>query len=224
LNSAKTTMRQPLYRYNPQTCRYERSQISWGTATFYSAGVFICSALMLTGMLLVHDYVVDSEKERLLKKENAAIKSTDVILTRQLDEIEITLNKLKEQDRALHNKFFASSSYSQSEKVTNNRRRILLSNAPQLRTFADELESRASDLMNASSISNSYYAGNIQLNFYRELFSSIPSIPPVSEVTTQNLVSGFGMRINPFHKGLYHHDGIDIAVPRGTEVGQSCDG
>jgi len=26
------------------------------------------------------------------------------------------------------------------------------------------------------------------------------------------------MRINPFHKGLYEHQGIDIAMPRGTEV------
>jgi murein DD-endopeptidase MepM/ murein hydrolase activator NlpD len=32
------------------------------------------------------------------------------------------------------------------------------------------------------------------------------------------LVSGFGVRINPFHKGNYHHDGIDIALPKGTEI------
>jgi murein DD-endopeptidase MepM/ murein hydrolase activator NlpD len=37
-------------------------------------------------------------------------------------------------------------------------------------------------------------------------------------LTEKNLVSGFGARINPFHKGNYHHDGIDIALPRGTEV------
>ncbi|MDQ2657797.1 MAG: M23 family metallopeptidase, partial [Bacteroidota bacterium] len=30
--------------------------------------------------------------------------------------------------------------------------------------------------------------------------------------------SGFGMRVNPFHKGLYKHLGVDIAMPRGTPV------
>jgi murein DD-endopeptidase MepM/ murein hydrolase activator NlpD len=32
------------------------------------------------------------------------------------------------------------------------------------------------------------------------------------------LVSGFGTRINPFHKGKYKHPGIDFAAPRGTAV------
>lgn len=224
MNSAKSTMRQPLYRYNPKTCRYERSRISWVSVIFYSLGVFICSALMLIGLLLVHDYVVDSEKEQLLKKENAAIRSTDVVLTRQLDEIEVTLKELKARDLALHNKFFASAAYPEGEKAVNNRSRILLSDGPQLRVLADELQNRASDLMNESSMSNIYYAGSIKLNFYKNLFPSIPSIPPVSEITTQNLVSGFGMRINPFHKGLYHHDGVDITAPRGTEVVATANG
>jgi murein DD-endopeptidase MepM/ murein hydrolase activator NlpD len=47
---------------------------------------------------------------------------------------------------------------------------------------------------------------------------SVPSIMPVENFELTNLVSGFGTRINPFHKGHYHHDGVDITSTRGTSV------
>jgi murein DD-endopeptidase MepM/ murein hydrolase activator NlpD len=49
--------------------------------------------------------------------------------------------------------------------------------------------------------------------------SSMPLlVPTIRPWNTDNLLSGFGMRVNPFHKGLYEHPGVDIAMPRGTEV------
>src|SRR5690606_13042941 len=41
---------------------------------------------------------------------------------------------------------------------------------------------------------------------------------PVKEWNTEKLISGFGTRVDPFHKGLYEHTGVDISLPRGTEV------
>ncbi|MBK8290924.1 MAG: M23 family metallopeptidase [Flammeovirgaceae bacterium] len=38
------------------------------------------------------------------------------------------------------------------------------------------------------------------------------------------LVSGYGIRINPFHKGNYHHDGVDISSARGTVVTATAEG
>jgi murein DD-endopeptidase MepM/ murein hydrolase activator NlpD len=46
----------------------------------------------------------------------------------------------------------------------------------------------------------------------------LPSISPIPEIEADKLVSGFGKRINPFHKGIYQHDGIDFAMPAGTTV------
>ncbi len=53
---------------------------------------------------------------------------------------------------------------------------------------------------------------------------SLPTIAPVAGFEVDKLVSGFGKRINPFHKGLYHHDGVDIALPIGTDVVASASG
>jgi murein DD-endopeptidase MepM/ murein hydrolase activator NlpD len=56
------------------------------------------------------------------------------------------------------------------------------------------------------------------------VLKGLPSASPVKDLNEQNLVSGFGVRINPFHKGNYHHDGLDIALPKGTEVLATGDG
>jgi len=48
--------------------------------------------------------------------------------------------------------------------------------------------------------------------------ASIPSIQPIENKELTNLVSGYGMRINPFHKARVPHEGIDFAAPRGTPV------
>jgi murein DD-endopeptidase MepM/ murein hydrolase activator NlpD len=47
---------------------------------------------------------------------------------------------------------------------------------------------------------------------------ALPTLAPVQQFEADKLVSGFGKRINPFHKGLYHHDGVDISLPTGTAV------
>jgi murein DD-endopeptidase MepM/ murein hydrolase activator NlpD len=52
----------------------------------------------------------------------------------------------------------------------------------------------------------------------------MPTLPPIASLTADNLVSGFGMRINPFHKGMYEHPGVDIASTRGTAVLASATG
>ena len=52
----------------------------------------------------------------------------------------------------------------------------------------------------------------------------LPTLSPIAKLEADKLVSGFGKRINPFHKGLYHHDGVDIAQPIGTPIIASAPG
>ena len=51
-----------------------------------------------------------------------------------------------------------------------------------------------------------------------ETLDAYPTLQPVQPWQADRLISGFGMRVNPFHKGLYKHVGVDIAMPRGTPV------
>lgn len=225
MNSPKPNIRASFYRYNAHTCRYEHCTRSWINVVLYASGVVITGAFIMTGLLFLHDYMVDSEKEIALKKENSAIRTTEITLTRQLAGIEATLVQLDRRDRELHTKFFASAEgYIQSRSEGENLRKILLSDALQFHNYAETLKTRLADLMSASSNPNNNYTEKINLRFYRSFLASVPSLSPVKKMNAQNLVSGFGMRINPFHKGLYKHDGIDIATPRGTEVVSAANG
>ncbi len=52
----------------------------------------------------------------------------------------------------------------------------------------------------------------------------MPAIVPIENFDYGKLVSGYGTRINPWHKGKYDHDGVDLAAARGTNVLAAGDG
>jgi murein DD-endopeptidase MepM/ murein hydrolase activator NlpD len=209
----------PTYRYNEKTCRYERSSVSIGSAIFYIFGLLIVSVCFLTGFLLLHDFMVDTEAEVAFKKENAILDKHKRILGDQLESVEIKLASLKEKDQVLHQKFF--SSILPAEKVTSSRNAktdILLADANDFRKTVDQFKSESNKLIRASSESSAAFADIIRIEDHLALIPSLPLISPLKEFDPNNLLSGFGTRINPFHKGLYNHEGIDIAAARGTEV------
>jgi murein DD-endopeptidase MepM/ murein hydrolase activator NlpD len=220
VKSVKTNMRGPLYRYNSQTCRYERVPVSASKLSSFIMGIAICSAAMLAGLLLLHDFVIDTPAELAYRKENKALEKYRGILTEQLEEADQKLGALHDKDDKLHQKFFASMAVEVPVTESLHAKESILLADPQ--SFSDvlaELKETSSRLINASIETSQAFAQRDGLAFTN--MESIPSLPlsqPVADLTPEKLLSGFGMRINPFHKGLYEHSGIDIAVPRGTEV------
>src|SRR5688572_21268384 len=122
-------MRHLTYRYNPQTCCYERSTTTFGQVSGYVAGVLFTALLIMAILLIGHDVLTDSEEEIALRKENAALGKYSVVLTGQLEEIESTLSALQQKDEALHNKLFTSSTGSYIPENNDSRQPILLGDA-----------------------------------------------------------------------------------------------
>lgn len=211
-------MSKTLYRYNAETCQYERVRVKTSDILFYACGVLMTALLMLAGILALHDYVFDSAKESALRKENNALKKNGLILTSQINTIESALASLAEEDKKLHSKFFGASaqhsSVSPDESPVKN---ILLGGADSFRNTVDKIGNRTAALLDKSATSNAITERNSALLKYLSV-SSLPSLQPIAPWDTEKVLSGFGMRVNPFHKGLYEHSGIDIAVPRGTPV------
>lgn len=210
-------MRGPIYRYNTETCRYERPGISWWNVFFYSTALLITSAFMLAGLLALHDFIIDSDKEKALRKENLALQKSQAILARQLSEVESTMQVLREKDKGLHNKFFASVSPvdNESRRTDVNRQQILLSGGQQL---VEEVNEQSEQLIFHADSTTKAYSNNLKVRYYLDLIPSLPAGPPVADLKPGMIRSGFGVRINPYHKGLYQHEGIDIVVARGTPV------
>jgi murein DD-endopeptidase MepM/ murein hydrolase activator NlpD len=134
--------------------------------------------------------------------------------------VEEKLSSLQEKDNNLHNKFFASvSNFSPSTHTEQTKSNILLADAPSFSEFIIKIGKSSRELINASAHTSTDFSERLSLDKNDlDAISSLPLHLPIRDLTPEKLLSGFGKRINPFHKGLYEHEGIDIALPRGTEV------
>ena len=214
------------YQYNPKTFRYERSRISIKDVLWYVSGL-LTTALILGGVAIaIHDYWIETENERLLVIENNLLKKHKPVLEEDLTKIEATLVTLKDSDRDLYVRIFNTEAPEYSPLAASiSREQALLADASEFRELLNILETKSELLTAKSSNTNRAFGDAIHIsNEQLETLQSIPSIQPVNNPQLDLLVSGFGERINPFHKGNYEHPGVDFAAARGTEVFTAASG
>jgi murein DD-endopeptidase MepM/ murein hydrolase activator NlpD len=175
------------------------------------------SVMLLSGFILLYDRLTISDAEAALRKENEILNKHQFILTGQLSEVEQTLNDLKAADEDLNQKLFEETSLS-TEPSAINKKSILLADARDFSNILKQLQDRSSKLNVRSFASNEQFSSiKITKNDVKVL-NALPTLQPITNTDLDLLVSGFGIRINPFHKGKYKHPGIDFAATRGTEV------
>ncbi|MFZ6014317.1 MAG: M23 family metallopeptidase [Bacteroidota bacterium] len=215
------------FRYNKKTCRYERATINVREVVWYVLGVFTTAAFMLAGMLILHDYLIDSEEEIAFRRANATLERHQIMMAAQLQQVEATLVSLNKKDQELHQKLF------QDEEViveavpppTTSKDELLLADAATFRHVLEKVNHKTARLLEQSSGTNQLFSKKIGIHKDDvDFMASMPTLQPVKSWQLDMLASGFGLKINPFHKGLYDHPGIDISAPRGTEIVASGDG
>lgn len=217
-------MAKTLYKYNAETCQYERMTVKTPDVIFYISGLIVVALIMLTGMLMLHDVIFDSEKEIALRKENDALRKNHATLTEDLNHVESTLEQLDDNDRALHLKFFGTALDQERTRTTVDKN-VLLADASAFRHNISELNKKSNALLYASMTTSQYYGEKLGVSRGAAgRVSSMPTGLPIENWETEKLVSGFGLRVNPFHKGIYDHPGVDIAATRDTKVLATANG
>ena len=213
-------MRYTTYRYNTHTCQYERVKVHARDVVWYGLGLVLTASCMLLGFLLLHDLVVNTENENKLRRENRALRQHHAILSAQLNGLHPVLTSLQRKDRILHTRFFgAPPGVPARQPDRASKEKLLLADANAFRQLVASMTETSQRLMERSSVSNRYFGSALaagQLD--KDLANAWPTLPPVTPWKSDRLISGFGMRVNPFHKGLYDHLGLDVAMPRGTTV------
>jgi murein DD-endopeptidase MepM/ murein hydrolase activator NlpD len=208
----------PRFTYNAKTLRYERVGISPLSVVLTLFGLLFFGALFFVGLVYTQNYFIETPLEKSLRAENDAYSRYRVELTSNLKTSKNRLAELEKKDGSLYEKIFdAKKPQATNTHSTKTDKHILLADGEYFRSVMDNLEHRF-DLIYAEAKQQNKYLG---IHFVKDevgLATSIPSFPPIANLTASKLASGFGMRVNPFHKGLYHHDGIDLDGPRGSEV------
>jgi murein DD-endopeptidase MepM/ murein hydrolase activator NlpD len=210
-------MRNTKFRYNPETCQYEPVTLKVRSIIVYCLGLLMMSAVLLSGFILLYDRLTVSDAEAALRKENETLNKHQFILAGQLFEVEETLNNLKISDESLNQKLFEETTLS-TKTSTINKKSILLADAGDFSNILKNLQDRSNKLNDRSSASNEQFSSIKITKNDVKILNALPTLQPITNTNLDLLVSGFGIRINPFHKGKYKHPGIDFAATRGTEV------
>lgn len=207
------------FRYNPENLRYERVKISFFNVFITLFSYLTFGVIFFAGLLLLQNYIVETPSEKKLRSDNESLKQHKIVLAGQLLQSNDQLEELKKQDLDLYEKLFEAKLPEEANLSTNSREEILLSEPRDFNGIINDLNSRFKDLYASAKSSNQFFhaKASVKKEDLSTLFS-VPSIMPVENFELTNLVSGFGTRINPFHKGHYHHDGVDITSTRGTSV------
>lgn len=219
-------MRHTTYRYNIQTCQYERVKITPGSIVWYFLGVTVTASFFLIGLLLLHDLLVTTANEKKLRKENSAMREHRAILSAQLSELQPVLASLQHKDNVLHTRFFGTPPMENSQPDDRaSKEDLLLADANSFRKHIASMKVTSDKLIAKSSMTNHHFGRAFTLSKgARAGIDAWPTLRPVESLPSDRLISGFGLRVNPFHKGLYDHVGLDIAMPRGTAVTATASG
>ena len=211
-------MGNPQFRFNPKTLRYERVRFSLWRTIITVASYCAFGFLFFIGLNLLQNVLIESKLEKSLTNENQALKEYKTVLTSQLSQSNVLLAELKTEETQLNEKLFEVPAEVNSTGPKNINQLVVIGES----SFNEQISTidKHLSVLNAKTKSYNNVFGD-RLHIEKTDVSallSLPSISPVKSLKEENLVSGFGVRINPFHKGNYRHDGIDIALPKGTEV------
>jgi murein DD-endopeptidase MepM/ murein hydrolase activator NlpD len=214
------------YLYNEKTCQYERSKVSVRDAIVYLLGLSIMSVVCFVGLTFLYNYLLETDAERALRAENRAIKKYKPVLEQKLSTINASLLELDNQDKALYAQLFNAPQPKQTSPVqTLPREKVLLAGASAFSAYLEMLELKTTYLIDHAAYSNIVFGNDIHISDEDvNLLRAVPSLPPVENLTAEHLASGYGDRVNPFHKGTYFHAGVDITFPRGTSVVAAANG
>jgi murein DD-endopeptidase MepM/ murein hydrolase activator NlpD len=212
------------YYYNPETCHYHPARPTFWGVVSYVLGIVLTSGLFFVGLVLLHDRFTQTDRELQLSNENALLKKHGAVLTAQLNTVESTLHELRGKDQLLHKQIFNDSESQAGSNIAASNA-ILLADADGFEDQVVKLDQKVGSLLKGSSEVNQAFANRIDIDKSTSSeLNHVPTLPPLAMIHLDLILSGFGSRINPFHKGLYEHPGIDLSAPRGTEVLASAPG
>lgn len=206
------------YYYNPKTLRYERTTLSVFNLLLTFLGYLSCGTLFFVGLIILQNYFVQTPLEKSLRAENAALAHHKVVLANKLIEANNQLESLKSKDNQLYENLFETKRKPEISKP-DNKEEILMAGMADFKGWAYALDEKFKSLSAKTQRSNTSFREKANVDKEDlQMLKAVPTAQPIENFEAGRLISGFGSRINPFHKGNYHHDGVDISASRGSKV------
>jgi murein DD-endopeptidase MepM/ murein hydrolase activator NlpD len=205
------------YYYNAKTLRYERARPSLSGILSTAIGLLAFGAVFFIGLFYLQNKLIDTPAEKQLRTENAALRNHYKVLSAKLQTSKSNLAALLKKEDNLYSTFFDSSPEAATTSTRENN--ILVGGEEQFRQTIKELTRFYKQSYFKADIISDHYSRYASVSRYDlDQIKNFPGALPVADADAKMLVSGFGTRINPWHKAKFHHDGIDFAGARGSAV------
>lgn len=191
---------------------------------------FILTLLTWVGAVLawciIIALVVDMPSEYKLRHSVDKMRAEYELLTEHYDSLNLVLDNVVDRDENVFRKLFESNPYDLSADYKNRRYELHSSlvtmDNDQLQAVLGSRLQKADDVvakLNRSVDDLSYAVSTNVLSI-----DCVPSIQPVNNKQLTLLAAGKKPLINPFHRAMREHHGVDYLVPEGTAVFATADG
>jgi murein DD-endopeptidase MepM/ murein hydrolase activator NlpD len=221
-------MRKSKYIYDPLTLAYKKVERTWKHILRDTSLFLLASALLGVLFFFVIQLVIDSPKEKSLKRELDEVLLTYEQLDERLNKLMLVLGNMEKRDDEIYRVIFESEPPPAEIRLSGLAGGALryesiqdLSNGVLLEKTSrkvDELTKRiaiqSESLDELASLANNKEA----------LLDALPAIRPVKDQPGTRFSSGFGYRIHPIYKVRKKHPGVDFSAKKGTPIYASADG
>jgi murein DD-endopeptidase MepM/ murein hydrolase activator NlpD len=214
------------YKFNPKSLEIERVEVTMKERLLRFASYLVTAVVFAVISTTVAFQIIDSPKEKALKREIDQYRLQNRVITDQLDKIEKVLVDIQDRDDNIYRVIFGAEPVSAAERNSGiggvERYKHLEGYA-----YTEELLNtarRVDEISHRLVVQSRSFDKVFNLAKQKEqMMACIPAIVPIRG-GAMHLVSGFGYRIHPIYRTRRMHTGVDIAVKKGTPVYASGDG
>lgn len=210
------------YRFNPETLTYDKIHITTKRRFWSLVIKFFQSLSLAIVIFFLITSIVDSPKEKALKREKEELLAQFNLLDNQINRLDKVLKDLESRDDNIYRVIFESDPLDASIRragsggINKYEEFKNMDNAELIISTSKKLD----ELTKAMYIqSRSYDEIELLAKNKMNMLASIPAILPVSlSSKTVRFSSSFGYRIHPIYKTVKLHAGMDFSGPIGTPI------
>ena len=216
-------MKKTKYHFDQKSLTFEETKISFKQIV-KKVVMFLLTAFALAVVsVFTIFYLIDSPKEKILIRENNALKDEMLAMQEKIDMIQNVVNDLQDRDDHIYRTIFESKPYPGDQRsAPENDYRHLAFNDKKSKEILTQTHQKLDRLVVSTAAQSRSFDEVLKMAAQKEeMMLRIPAIKPLKN---GNLVSGFGYRFHPILKILRPHTGVDIIAPKGTPVFATADG